>query len=261
MTPLESLAMSFDYLPVAEAPFPHVLADDWLDSAAYSRLAASFPDCPRNSGPTGYTLFWGDPEYDRLIAQDPDWSAFFHAFHNQQFIEYSIRQFASVFEEEAVVDLSGARYVPFAETRADKQRATIADTGLAPDDLWVRVDIMQGRPGYSRGAHLDHRRRAITLLIYFSDATEMVGGELLLHASDGAKTMITPRQNRMVMFPCSNASMHSVAPIVSQSQPRNFVQVTVSSSIDLWEPLSGYAGEKGLRPPSLLRRAAMRLFG
>ena len=99
---------------------------------------------------------------------------------------------------------------------------------------------MQGRTGYARAAHLDHRRRAATLLLYFSDADAdgMEGGDLVLHEGDGgAATTIRPRDNRMVMFPCHNASLHSVSPIRRQERPRNFVQVTLSSSVDLWAPL------------------------
>ena len=255
--------MQFDHLPVASQPFPHVLVDDWLDTAFYAELAGTFPDCPPASGPTGYTLFWGDPDYDRLVEENPAWKAFFQTFHSQRFVDYAIDQFADVFREEAVVDLSRRRYVPYAENRADKQRATLGPTGYAPDDLWVRVDIMQGRVGYTRGAHLDHRRRAITLLVYFGDASDndMIGGELILHAANGDTTTLAPRHNRMIMFPCNNASFHSVAPIVSQSRLRNFVQVTVSSSVDLWPELPGYVPEGSAPRVGRLRALAGRLFG
>ena len=74
------------------------------------------------------------------------------------------------------------------------------------------------------------------MLIYFCDADEagMKGGDLVLHGSGGDSVTIRPRHNRMVMFPCTAASLHSVTMIRRQSAPRNFVQVTVSSSVDLW---------------------------
>ncbi|WBY07985.1 hypothetical protein PIB19_22575 [Sphingomonas sp. 7/4-4] len=44
---------------VADDPFPHILVDDYLDSELYGALTDSFPQCGPNTGPTGYTMFWG----------------------------------------------------------------------------------------------------------------------------------------------------------------------------------------------------------
>jgi hypothetical protein len=48
----------------------------------------------------------------------------------------------------------------------------------------------------------------------------------------------------MILFPCINTSLHSVSRIDAQRRPRNFVQLTVSSSVDLWEDerVGGLAG-------------------
>jgi hypothetical protein len=143
-----------------------------------------------------------------------------------------------------VVDLSHARYVPHIETRREKEQGFIDAAGLSPDQLFVRTDVLQGNVGYDRRAHVDHRRRAATMLIYLCDGDEdeKVGGDLVLHAADGQAVTIRPRHNRMVLFPCVNSSLHSVSRIESQRAPRNYVQLTVSSSVDLWEP----AREPGL---------------
>ena len=223
--------------PVVAEPFPHVLAHDYLDARSYRALASSFPDCAPNSGPTGYTCFWGDPDYDALIAGNPAWAALFRRFHSQAFVAQALAQFAGTFEAECLVDLSHASYVPYRESRAEKEQATLAPGPHAPEKLWVRLDIMQGRIGYERRPHLDHARRAVSLLLYLSDAaeTDMMGGELVLHAANGAPAaIIPPRHNLMVMFPCTPGSVHSVRPILSQRSPRNFIQVTLSSSVDLW---------------------------
>jgi hypothetical protein len=223
---------------VADDPFPHILVDGYLDPEIYHALAETFPECGPNTGPTGYTMFWGDADYDALIASNAAWRSLFDRFHDQAFIDSAIAQFSETFERESTVDLSTAYYVPHQESRAEKERDALGDKGPAPDALWVRVDIMQGRVGYCRAPHLDHRRRAISMLIYMCDAEEcgLEGGELVLHEADGtaAKTIV-PRHNRMVMFPCTPTSFHSVRTIVAQKAPRNFVQVTVSSSMDLWK--------------------------
>jgi hypothetical protein len=239
--------------PVAEHPFPHILVDQWLDPALYERLRRSFPDCPPNSGPTGFTLFWGDPEHDRLIAEDADWADFFHSFQSQAFVDHMLATFPETFTE-ARVDLSRARYIRYSEPRADKELAQLPPSGQAPDDLWVRVDIMQGRKGYYRFPHVDHRRRALSLLLYFCDADEadMHGGDLILHGAGREKIVIRPRHNRMVAFPCAATSVHSVTAIRRQSAPRNFVQVILSSSTDLWDG--------GNPRPSAWRRMQARAY-
>jgi hypothetical protein len=223
--------------PAIADPFPHVLQDNYLDADHYRALATSFPECPPNSGPTGHTLFWGDEAYDRLIGTSSAWSALFDRFHSQSFIDFSLSQFRSSLVG-CPVDLTNAHYVPYQESRAEKELASPSLTRAPADAVWVRVDIMQGRVGYVRAPHLDHGRRAISMLIYMSDAEEdrMVGGELILNTPDGAPAkVIAPRHNRMVTFPCTPASFHSVRPILSQQGPRNFVQVTISSSVDLWD--------------------------
>ena len=89
-----------------------------------------------------------------------------------------------------------------------------------------------------RVVHVDHARRLISMLIYMCDQTEnrMVGGELFLHdeARSKADTGITPRHNLMVAFPCTAGSFHSVSEITSMAAPRNYVQVHISSSTDVW---------------------------
>jgi hypothetical protein len=79
------------------------------------------------------------------------------------------------------------------------------------------------------------------MLVYLSDhaASQMVGGELLLHASPWVRWMrpaivLTPIENRMLAFPCMDRSYHSVSRITSMAQPRNYIQVQISSSVDIW---------------------------
>lgn len=235
------MVFDFQFNQVREQPFSHVLVDDWLESDLYEALRDSFPECPANTGPTGYTLFWGDPEYDRLVSTDANWRALFERFHSDSFIQACLAAFPRIFRDETVVDLSNASYVPYQESREDKQKVEIAGSDLEADKLWIRVDIMQGLAGYRRRPHLDHRRRAISLLIYFCDAEEnaMAGGDLVLHGAGDETLAIRPRHNRMVVFPCHEASVHSVSTIRGQRAPRNFVQVTVSSVKDLWQGSSG----------------------
>jgi hypothetical protein len=224
-------------------PFPHVVREQFIEAEQYRRLCRSFPTCPPSTGPTGFSLYWGDEAYERLLEEEPAWRALFDTFHSQAFVEWAARQFGEVWRREGCkVDLGGARYVPYREDRVDKERATLRRVVHRPEELWVRMDIHQGRVGYSRRPHLDHARRLVSMLIYMCDHEEnrMRGGELLLHGAEGARARttaggrVTPRHNLMVAFPCTNGSYHSVPEITSAAAPRNYVQVHLSSSVNVW---------------------------
>ena len=231
-------------LPLAAWPFPHVTSKQFFSVDRYEQLVSSFPVCPPASGPTGFSYFRGDPQYDSLVEENEAWKWFHESVQSQAFVSHCLEQFSSVWKSSGcVINLNRARYVDYVESRADKERRHIQNPAFAPEELWVRLDIAQARVGYRRGPHLDHRRRLLTMLIYFCDAREntMVGGELHLH-SPAMKTgqqppiagTIAPEHNSMVAFACTPNSVHSVSEIKSQVAPRNFVQITISSSVDAW---------------------------
>lgn len=225
---------------VKSEPFPHVIHEGFIEPEHYRQLTRTFPICPPSTGPTGFSLYWGDEDYQRLLEHEPAWRALFETFHSQRFIEWAREQFADVWQRDGcVIDLSRARYVPYREDRIDKERGRLRQIEHEPHELWVRMDIHQGRLGYCRPKHLDHARRLVSMLIYMCDQTQnqMTGGELLLHGPNPngeAPTQINPRHNLMVAFPCSNRSQHSVSKIISAAAPRNYLQVHLSSSVDVW---------------------------
>jgi hypothetical protein len=167
-------------------PFAHVIHDQFIAPEFYSQLSQSFPTCPPSTGPTGFSLYWGDGGYQRLLDAQPAWRALFNTFHSQSFIDWCKQQFAAVWDQEGCrIDLADARYVPYREDRIDKERATLRRVEHRPNELWVRMDIHQGQMGYDRPVHLDHARRLMSMLVYMCDHTEsqMIGGELFLHDS------------------------------------------------------------------------------
>lgn len=223
-------------------PFEHVVVRDFIDPGVYRELLRTFPTCPPSTGPTGYSCYWGDAIYDGLVAGNAAWRALFDATHSQAFVDYCMCTFAPAFDRHgSPIDVRKAVYVPFRETREDKERRHILDPVHAPHELWVRTDIHQGQIGYTRARHLDHRRRLVSMLVYLcdADANAMQGGDLVLHRRPGSwlawrDSVVRPRHNLMAAFACHASSHHSVPPIVAQSAPRNFIQITVSSSYDAW---------------------------
>ena len=229
-------------LTVTPRPFAHAVNPAFLPADLYTALAASFPICPPLGGPTGFSYFRGDPVYDELVAKNEAWRALFTNLHSQSFIDYCVGQFSDSFAADGcLLDTATLRYLDHFESRADKAKRSVEFGNRTPEDLWVRVDILQGRIGYRREPHLDHRRRLLTVLIYFCDAQEidMQGGDLILNERLAGGEFadleaIAPRHNLMIAFPCSARSYHSVSLIHSQRAPRNFVQVTISSPVDAW---------------------------
>lgn len=226
-----------DRRPVIDEPFAHVFDERFVAPDVYDELRANFPECPPSSGPTGFSLYWGDADYERLLEKSAAWRSLFEAFHSQAFIEWGVAQFANSWNR----DFSNARYVPYREDRIDKERLTLRKIEHAPDELWVRMDIHQGREGYARKVHVDHRRRLISLLFYLSDHEEhgLKGGELLMHKGRYTRwlhrpAVVKPRHNLMVAFPCTGDSWHSVPEITAAAKPRNYIQVHISSSVDVW---------------------------
>jgi 2OG-Fe(II) oxygenase superfamily len=232
----------FTLLPVIEQPFAHVTNEHFIDAQVYAQLRDTFPVCPPSTGPTGFSLYWGDDDYQQLLDTQPVWRALFDAFQSQRFIDWGVAQFASVWKREGCrIDLTKARYVSYREDRIDKERSTLRRVEHAPHELWVRMDIHQGQPGYGRQIHIDHRRRLISMLLYLCDQSEneMTGGELLLHPRRlplwrRPGVTVHPRHNLMVAFPCSKSSWHSVPAIRSAARPRNYLQLHISSSVDAW---------------------------
>ncbi len=244
-TKSESAICDLGFLELLTEPFPHVTHDHFIQPDHYRSLAESFPTCPSSIGPTGFSLYWGDDEYQRLLNERREWQLLFNSFHSQQFIDWCATQFAEVWQREGcTIDVSQAKYIAYREDRVDKERATLRTIEHQPHELWVRMDIHQGRLGYSRPVHLDHARRLMSMLVYMCDHTEneMTGGELFLHTNEKSDSpqvkRITPQHNLMVAFPCGRRSHHSVPPITAIGAPRNYIQVHISSSVDIWSPVT-----------------------
>ena len=240
-------------------PFDYLVHNQFIEPQLYSELCRSFPVCPPSTGPSGFSLFWGDEGYTQLLDAQPAWRALFNSFQSPEFIEWGKQQFKSVWETAGCrINLSEARYVAYREDRIDKERATLRKVEHEPHELWVRMDIHQGQMGYDRPIHVDHARRLISMLVYMCDHTEnqMVGGELVLHTgfkqAEGT-TRIKPRHNLMVAFPCAANSYHSVSRITAMAAPRNYIQVHISSSVDIW-PREATPRNWGRKLNSLKRR-------
>lgn len=115
--------------------------------------------------------------------------------------------------------------------------------------LFPRIDFGIGYSGYGinnggRGVHTDNITRLISVLLFFTNQEEIVGGEHFLHKVDENynpkifKT-IEVKENRLIASIQSNNAYHSVNPLISGE--RKAVYMSVSCSKKIW---SDYKDEK-----------------
>jgi hypothetical protein len=229
-------------LPVRKDPFDHILQPQFLDPAVYEELERSFPTCGPSTGPIGFSYYWGDPEYEQLITQNWAWKRFFATVHSPSFAQFCAAPFADAYRQYGCrIDCDKAVYVPYRDSRKYKERRHLEKVTHRPQELYVRLDVHQGHIGYRRRVHRNHHRRVATLPIYSCDSHESgrEGGDLVLHRNylrvllpEAAR--IRPQRNLIAGFACRPVSLHLVPDILSQSSPRNFLQVQLSSQVDAW---------------------------
>lgn len=253
-------------LDAVPAPFTHSLVDGVFEPNLFQELREQFPKIRTMNRPAGWgqSLYWGEEDYERHLERSPAWRRVFEAVHSQSFVDFIVEQFRNDWSREGcTLDLSRVRYVPYCETRSEKERLHLELDGRSPTDLYCRLDFYESYGGYYRPLHLDQRRRLISMLVYMDDQEEigMIGGELFLHAPGPdlralarlglyhapkaysrarerlfrpRPRVVKPRRNRMAMFLCGRTSWHSVAPVRSRL-PRRHVHILISSFADIWE--------------------------
>src|SRR5712692_913082 len=84
-------------LPVHDEPFDFILKEDFIRLDVYAELERSFLTCPPSTGPTGFSYYWGDAEYNNLISHNWAWKEFFETAHSQRFVDYCREQFARAY--------------------------------------------------------------------------------------------------------------------------------------------------------------------
>lgn len=218
-------------------PFPYVMKQNFIEPDLYQALKRSFPTLPKNGGRTGYSLYQYHSEYEGFLNVHSEWKLLYDSLMSAEFIEYVSRQFKNYFVANGCkINPVQAKYVDFTET-ADMCSNRNIDCELSAKDLFVRVDVQQGKTGYQKKVHVDFIRRFASCLIYFSEADEidMRGGEFGLYTPTfDLYKKIPPQDNLAIIFPRWPNSFHSALPVTSTNKPRNFLYVAISSTVALW---------------------------
>jgi hypothetical protein len=233
--------MRYRYVP---SPHPCLVIDEIVPPEKYASLR--FPDsliAPEEA--------WGitaaDPEYG-VVLHDPSWRALHDELCGDAFVKDVLQSFAGdMRREECVVDPERARLVPFTESRAQKELASLAYDG-DPNEIFARLDF-QSKPegGYREFVHLDWPRRIVGGILFFSDADEegLNGGELAFYRDRDFRNdrwchdpelvaQFRPRSNTGVIFLNANGAFHGPRAITQLRGRRRWLYYAISSRADVW---------------------------
>lgn len=203
---------------VKTAPFPHVISEQVLPAALYSRLRAEYPtgatfetslgethgQGSRSGVGTGFDIYRGDAAYDALINRSTAWAELDAFINSQAFVD----QFIHVFGDHLVaagcsIDTRNSRYssayiepravltdkMTVADRIADARHKLLGGNRKRSVGLFSRLDIQKAIGGYKKPPHCDRPNRLCSLIIYFTDAKAagIEGGDLLIYKHHEAK--------------------------------------------------------------------------
>ena len=264
---------------VVESPFPHVFKEPFVRPDLFARLKAEFPKddyFDRNTslgGRAGRDLYPGDELYAELLRVSSAWREFAGFVDSQDFIDLTLDLFGAYLEKNGcMADADKIHYNQWVEGRellaakatkiqraSGKLKSALGmnrpkDDGLDPNEVFVRMDIAQGEPGYEKVVHCDRPNRLTSMLIYFCNKQDigMEGGDFRVHKHKTEKHIdqyerhpkpdateivakFEPRENFGGMFIGCNNSYHSATAVTKSDRYRDFVYSSVASrSMSLW---------------------------
>lgn len=260
---------------VRVAPFPHAYREGVLPPEMFARLKADFPvssfeaqqELTGSTGSrvgkgTGFDIYRGDREYDRLIESSDAWAEFDRHINSPEFVENFLRLFGSHLAEAGLgIEIDPERYDrAFVEGRdvlttkpslGERWRGFVSSIGIkteAAPTLFTRLDIERSLKGYAKPPHCDRANRVASLIVYFTNQDEvgLRGGELNIYKHKVAKPIekyerhpkpddvdivatLPVRENLGVFFPCSNNSYHGVNAVTTPGIPRDFLYINISA--------------------------------
>ena len=267
---------------VVDSPFPHVMKDGILPAELFARLRADFPTArdfedqysdtgaagSRTGKGTGFDIYRGDDEYDRLVARSPAWKEFDGYINSPAFVETFKEVFGpdldalgcTITVESGAYDrgnVEGRDVLTPSPTMGQRLRGLLPKkrTDARPvAPLFTRLDIEKSTVGYAKVPHCDRANRLCSLIVYFTDleAEGVEGGELNIYRHK-QKTVpaeherhpqpqdvevvasVKPRPNLGVFFPCSSNSYHGVNAITTPGKERDFLYINISADQrDCW---------------------------
>lgn len=193
----------------------------FLEPEFYARLRETYPEPPKGGFRGHYDLSHTDPRFRSL---NPAWNALAVYLTGRAFWERAIRQFPT------------ARPIVLDRFQQLQAESPSGETKHLPDCQYPRVDIGWGLPGYGvqnggKGNHIDNRNRIISGLLYFTDQSELEGGEFELTDAEGNTLHRVPiRENMCIMSVQNSDGWHRVNPLRAAKDYRRAVYFALSDT-------------------------------
>ena len=201
-----------------------ILYDFWPD---YKLMKEALPEQPLGKSVRSHgDIAEGDPEFRILMSRCPYWLWFFNHLHSLDFWLPFLDNW----------DISGIE--PFNSHYIEGRQGEHDHTGTDPF-FYARMDIGYGYPGYGivnggKGNHIDRSNRVLSALWYFTDQSEIDGGEFCVTNKDGDVLEKIELRENMAIFNVQDADgWHMVNPL--NSGKRIGVYMALSCSEDFWD--------------------------
>lgn len=192
-------------------PFPHVVKQGILPDELYKRLKEDFPSSnlfekqnntssgqgSRAGRGTGFDIYRGDEEYDRLLSSSSAWSELDSFVNSIQFVEKFLSVFGNYLSEIGCSinidpnnydrnNIEGRHVLRNKSSLKERIRNYLPSKSSNIMDycgLFTRLDIERSLDGYAKPPHCDRSNRLASLIIYFTDleGSGIEGGELNIY--------------------------------------------------------------------------------
>lgn len=196
--------------------------DDFLLKSQFNEMKSTFPIVKNEGVRAMNDLYCSDKEYIEHVYSHPAWMAFHDAVFSSRFWE---------------VYFPEVRQFEFKKSYKEPRSGTL-ENDLKPF-LYSRIDIGVATSGYGihnggRGVHIDNRQRIISGLLYFTDQSELDGGEFLFCTKQGEITRKVPlKENRCVLSHQTKDAWHMVQPL--RKGVRRFVYFSLNATWPFYE--------------------------
>lgn len=204
------------------------IINNFLDSGLFAKMERDFPIVLNEGFRAQNDLSCTDTEYQELLEESDAWTGFHNMVFSQKFWENIVKEY---FQSEIKFNLNF-------KTDARENRAGVPIFQSLRFYTYARLDIGVATKGYGinnggRGAHIDNKQRLISCLLYFSDQSELQGGEFQMCDSRGQVYETIPvKRNRAIISIQNENAWHKVNPL--KSGIRRFVYFSLNSSWNYW---------------------------
>lgn len=222
------------------------MLDHFLPPAQFQAMEESFP--PMADASMGVRshkdLHESDKSFQELCDQNSWWNLFRTEVHSRRWwYDQIARMLRNADGQPNPLDqlTTPLDNIPFRATHIEGRGGLSAVTDEV--FLYGRMDIGFGLVGYGRenggrGVHIDMPQRIVSGLLYFTDQSELEGGQLEVYQADG-KTLartIDVRPNRAVLSFQSKGAYHAVRPVLKLNgiEARRSVYFALSCSEPIW---------------------------